>query len=368
MRPLHPPKLLPSLAVLFWPLLMLIAVACSGPVRAPPQAGPELDPAILAEARSNRSRWLHLAAPAMATHWQLTLPDSPSAESAAQQAFAAIAEVERQANEWRPDSPLATLTRGAGGEFLEIPRDLFELLRLSRQLAAQTGGAFDPTWAALWDLWDFRPGATAKLPLPAEVQRRILAIGWEHLQLQEGPPARARLDRAGMALGLGAIAKGWALDKAAAVLRASGVRDYLLEAGGQILAGGSRDGKPWRVGLRHPRAGEAVVWAEVELLDGESLSTSGDYEHFWLWQGQRYHHLLDPRTGYPAGLGQPDWPYAMAVLAQGGALADALSTAAFVLGPQAEAKLGSHWLGLFSFGRSGPKASGPRAAALQLRP
>lgn len=349
-------------------LLVLPALACGGPQRAPSPAGPELDPAILAESAAPHAGWLHLAAPAMATHWQITLPDAPSAEAAAQQAFAAIAEVDRQANEWRADSPLAALTRGSGGDFQEIPRDLYELLALARQIAEATGGAFDPTWAALWGLWDFRPGAAPKMPEAQQIQQRLQKIGWQHLQLKEGPPAQARLAHPGMALGLGAIAKGWALDRAAAALRKAGVRDFLLDAGGQMLAGGSRGGRPWRVGLRHPRAAADAVWAEIELRDGESLSTSADYEHFWLWQGERFHHILDPRTGYPAGRGQPDWPYSMAVLAQGGALADALSTAALVLGPQAEAKLSGQLLGLFEYGPRGARASGPRAGALVVRP
>ncbi len=354
--------------VLVGAALAWAALACAGPQRPALPPGPELDPAIVADQGRDRSGWLHLAAPAMATHWEITLPDTASAEAAAQQAFAAIARVESQANEWRADSPLAALTRGAGGDFQEIPRDLYDLLRLSCQLAEASGGAFDPTWAALWGLWDFRPGAPPHLPDPQQVQQRVAKIGWRHLQLQEGPPARARLDQPGMALGLGAIAKGWALDRAAAALRAAGVRDFLLQAGGQMLAGGSRDGQPWRVGLRHPRLGGEEVWAAIDLRDGESLSTSGDYEHFWLWQGERFHHILDPRTGYPAGRGHPDWPYAMAVLAQGGARADALSTAALVLGPGAEAQLGRLVLGLFEYGPQGPKRSGPRAGALQLSP
>jgi thiamine biosynthesis lipoprotein len=362
------PACKPAVAVLL--LIGAILGACgAAPAQPPPPAlaGPVLDPEILQEAAALNT-WQRLSFPSMSTTYELILPASATAEVAAtaaiQSAFAAIAEVERQANEWRADSPLAQLNRQAGGEFLQIPQDLWALLQMSRSLAAQTQGAFDPTWAALWGLWDFRPGAAPRLPLPAEIQARLSKISWQDLQLRESDFS-ARLAKPGMALGLGAIAKGWALDRAAAELRKAGVGNFLLSAGGQVLAAGTQGGKAWTVGLRHPRLGPGEVWAHFPLQDGESLSTSGDYERFWILDGVRYHHILDPRTGYPAGHGQSHWPYSVAVLARGAAQADALSTAALVLGPQAEAAIGPHCLGIFAYGPAGPRLWGPRAEALQ---
>jgi thiamine biosynthesis lipoprotein len=362
------PACKPAVAVLL--LIAAILEACgAAPAQPPPPApaGPVLDPEILQEAAALNT-WQRLSFPSMSTTYELILPAAATAEVAAtaaiQSAFAAIAEVERQANEWRADSPLAQLNRQAGGEFLQIPQDLWALLQMSRSLAAQTQGAFDPTWAALWGLWDFRPGAVPRLPLPAEIQARLSKISWQDIQLRESDFG-ARLAKPGMVLGLGAIAKGWALDRAAAELRKAGIANFLLSAGGQVLAAGTQGGKAWTVGLRHPRLGPGEVWAHFPLQDGESLSTSGDYERFWILDGVRYHHILDPRTGYPAGHGQSHWPYAVAVLARGAAQADALSTAALVLGPQAEAAIGPHCLGIFAYGPAGPRLWGPRAEALQ---
>lgn len=366
-----PPPIPALTSAIAAPLLIgAILGACgAAPIRPPPPApgGPVLDPEILQEGAAINP-WQRLSFPSMSTTYELVLPASATAEVAAaaaiQRAFAAVAEVERQANEWRADSPLAQLNRAAGGEFQRIPQDLWMLLQLSRSLAAQTQGAFDPTWAALWGLWDFRPSAAPRLPLTAEIQTRLSKISWQDLQLRDSDFS-ARLAKPGMALGLGAIAKGWALDRAAAELRKAGVGNFLLSAGGQVLAAGTQSGKPWTVGLRHPRLGPGEVWAHFPLQDGESLSTSGDYERFWLLDGVRYHHILDPRTGYPAGHGQKHWPYAVAVLARGAALADALSTAALVLGPQAEAAIGEQCLGIFAYGPAGPSLWGPRAGAVQ---
>lgn len=350
-----------------------LAGCAAAEVQVPPPGagrGPQIDPAILAE-EPVAGRWQRLRVASMATTFELVLPTAattaPATRAAVQRALAAIAEVERQANEWRSDAPLAQLNRAAGGDYLAVPEDLWALLALARSLAEATQGAFDPTWAALWGLWDFRPGADPRVPAPAEVQARRGLVGWRDLQLR-AEDRSARLARAGMAVGLGGIAKGWALDRAAAELRRAGIGDFLLSAGGQVLAGGSRDGEPWTVGLRHPRQGRDAVWGYFPLQDGESLSTSGDYERFWLRDGVRYHHILDPRSGYPAGLGRADWPHGVAVLARGAAQADALSTAALVLGPQAEALIAPLCLGIFAYGANGPRLSGPRAAAVRPVP
>jgi thiamine biosynthesis lipoprotein len=136
-----------------------------------------------------------------------------------------------------------------------------------------------------------------------------------------------------MAIGLGGIAKGFALERAAAALRERRLESFLLVSGGQVYAAGSRTGRegarPWRVGIREPRGGPEDLFARLELRDG-SASTSGDYESYFVAGGVRYHHLLDPRTGRPArGL------RSATVVAADAVLADALSTGIFVMGPEA---------------------------------
>ena len=131
-----------------------------------------------------------------------------------------------------------------------------------------------------------------------------------------------------MKIGLGGIAKGYALDRAAELLRAHGVRDFLILGGGQVMAGGHKDGKPWRVGIRDPRGEPEDYFATLDVTDA-STSTSGDYERYFVLDGVRYHHILDPRTGMPSkGL------RSVTTVSPDATLADALSTAIMVLGAE----------------------------------
>ena len=313
-------------------------------------AGPELDPAITADAPVAPA-WQTLRTAAMATVFEITLPNTATATAAAKLAFAQFDDIERRCNEWRSQSELATVSRAAGVSAVAVSPQLMALLTKALAIAAQSEGAFDPTWAALWGTWDFRPAAVPKVPPAAEIARRLKLVGWQRLEL-DAENGTAYLHDAGMVLGLGGIAKGWALDQAAAVLRKQGVTDALLSAGGQLLALGQGPDGPWQVGLRDPRGGADDVWAKIALRDGESLATSGDYEHFFVVDGHRYHHIIDPRTGWPSrGI------RAAATISQAATLADALGKPLLILGaarglavlkpwPQAQAVLvdeQGHW-------------------------
>lgn len=243
-------------------------------------------------------------------------------------ALAAFRAVEATANEWKDESPLGRVNRAAGQD-LPIPADLHALMARALRWAEATDGAFDPSWAALWGLWRFdREGFV--VPEQALIEACLQHVDWRRVRLGEGTLGI----EPGMALGLGGIAKGWALDQAGAALRAAGIEHALLSAGGQVLAVGDKGGQPWRVGIRDPRGAPGTTFTEVEVADA-SVSTSGDYERFVEVDGVRYHHILDPRTGWPArGL------MSATVVTRSAADADALSTAAMVLGPDAERVVG----------------------------
>ena len=279
-------------------VLLPVALGCGCGGSASPAivaSGPTLD----LENAEPIAAWQTLRAPKMATVFEITLPGTATATAAAKLAFAAFDEVERRMTEWRADSELAQLSRAAGGPAQVVSADLFALLTVARHVASQTDGAFDPTWAALWGLWDFRAGAKPVVPEVQALARQVALVGWQRLELNPRL-STARLRDRGMVLGLGGIAKGWALDQAAAVLRHHGVPCALLNAGGQLLALGSGPHGPWLAGLRDPRGQANDLWATLELHDGESLATSGDYEHYFEVAAVRYHHVLDPRTGWPA--------------------------------------------------------------------
>ena len=252
-----------------------------------------------------------------------------AARKAAEVALDEAARIEQMMSEWKPGSPLSRINALAGAEAVEVPPELLAILRRSLEISVASAGAFDPSWAALWDLWRFdRP---PRVPSRQEVSSRLPLVSYRDVVID--PSARSVfLRRRGMLLGLGGIAKGYALDRAAALLRGRGFRDFVLDAGGQVLASGMRGARPWRVGIRDPR--QSARWFAVLELRDASLSTSGDYEHFFIVDGVRYHHILDVQTGYPARGCR-----SVTVLAPEAATADALSTAAFIMGPKAGLRL-----------------------------
>lgn len=230
-------------------------------------------------------------------------------------------------NEWRPDSPLSLLNARAGHGWVSLPADLCDVLLLAKRGAERTGGLFDPTWAALSDLWRFdRPGTGP--PDRAKVRAACALVDHRKLEVRprDGGGCDARLALAGMRVGLGGIAKGWALDAAARALRALGYRDFLLQAGGDLYAAGRRGNAPWPVGVRDPRGGRLDAMATVPVSD-RAFSTSGDYEQFYERNGRRYHHVIDPRSCEPAEASR-----AVSVLAASGVDAEVLGKALFVAG------------------------------------
>lgn len=263
---------------------------------------------------------------AMATRWEVVLPARPDAEAAAKECLDLFARLDLELSEWREGSPLSAVNRAAGGAPVAVPADLFALLQRSLEIARATDGAFDPSWAALWGLWDFR-AESPTVPDPESVAERARRVDYRRVALD--PASRTVfLPEPGMKLGLGAIGKGYALDRAAELLGARGFGDFLLVGGGQVLARGRRGDRPWRIGVRDPRGAPRDLFARIDV-SGASLSTSADNESFFVVDGVRYHHILDPRTGWPSkGL------RSVTVVHADGTLADALSTAVMVLGKE----------------------------------
>jgi thiamine biosynthesis lipoprotein len=164
------------------------------------------------------------------------------------------------------------------------------------------------------------------------VDFRRISIADRHVSLPKG-----------FSIGLGGIAKGYAIDRAGAILEESGFRDFLVNGGGDILAKGKRGARPWSIGIRHPRGAPDELLAKV-LLSDASVVTSGDYERFRIVDGVRYHHIVDPRTGYPAGKCQ-----SVTVVAKTAEEADVLATAVFVLGHEKGLPLAATFPGIEAF-------------------
>jgi thiamine biosynthesis lipoprotein len=250
--------------------------------------------------------------------------DRDDLEHAIRGVFAEMERLEAILSEWRPDSAVSRVNRSAGEAPVLVPVELIEVLEIAARASRASAGAFDSTWAALSESWrldepDFLP------PTADAVAAARKLVDYRDVDLD----VRKRtvlLRRRGMRLGLGGIAKAFIAERAADLAVAAGVRDILIDAGGDVVARGRNGERAWTVGVRDPRSAARLI-ATIDLND-EVISTSGDYERFLLVDGRRYHHLLDPRTGYPASASR-----SATVVAPDGALAEALSTALFILGP-----------------------------------
>jgi thiamine biosynthesis lipoprotein len=267
------------------------------------------------------------ARPMMATIVTVTARGCPAGllEDGIREAFAEMDRLAGLLSEWNPDGPVALVNRSAGRAPVPVPPEVLDVLTRAAAVSSRTAGGFDVTWAALAGVWRFDGARPPRLPARAEVRRRRALVAFRDLVVDRSA-GTAFLRRPGMRVGLGGIAKGYIAEAGANLLVSRGIRNVLVAASGDIAARGRNGDRPWVVAIRDPRDPSAVL-GTVELAD-ESISTSGDYERYFVVDGRRYHHLLDPRTGYPATASE-----SVTVVARHGAEADALATGLFVIGP-----------------------------------
>lgn len=278
-----------------------------------------------------------LQAELMHTQWDFHVPAaSPArAEALVARAVELVEALDAKLAMWKPGSELAQLNATAGsGRSVTVSADLRSCLDEAQRAFAASGGALDVSVGPLTQAW-WQARQEQRLLRPAELRALKARMGFAELRYDRERGA-VTLPRPGMQLDLGALAKGRAQDQVAAYLESQGVHAFLLNAGGQVYARGRKpDGRPWSVGIEHPRDPQKVI-AVLELEDA-CVSTSGDNQQFSVIQGRRVHHILDPRSG----LSVKGMASATAVLrfkagdAHAALRSDAASTAAFVLGAEA---------------------------------
>ncbi|MBI5255110.1 MAG: FAD:protein FMN transferase [Burkholderiales bacterium] len=243
----------------------------------------------------------------------------------AEQAMAAVMtemhRIDRCMSPHHAYSELSRINRDAAFAPVPLSAEMAGLLARAIEFSALSGGAFDISYAAVGQLYDYRRGLR---PEGAALDHARAAVGWQHLVLN--PQARTlRFARHGMRIDLGGFAKGHAVDRCIALLRERGIEHAMVSAGGDSHVLGDRRGRPWNVAIRDPRREGGVV-ALLPLQD-TAVSTSGDYERYFERDGERCHHILDPRSGRsPTGL------RSVTILADDGLTAEALSKTLFVLG------------------------------------
>ena len=237
----------------------------------------------------------------------------------------AVSDLEQLLSRHLDGSAVSALNRAGSVDAAALAETVSDCL----DVCAASGGAFDVTVGALSDLWDFDGGG--HLPDAADIAAALETVGYASVAVSGDAVTLG----AGQKIDLGAAGKGAACDAARAYLEESGVRGAVVSVGGSVLVYGARNraGDKWRVAIRHPRKNDEFLGV-VTLASG-CVSTSGDYEKFFEEGGVRYHHILDPKTGYPAESGL----ISVTVVCESGLLSDALSTACFVLGKEQGAAL-----------------------------
>lgn len=238
-------------------------------------------------------------------------------------AWAEMARLEALLSRYRQDNPVAALAAQAGRRPQRVPAELLAVLKQARALSARSGGAFDVTVGAYSD-WRFDGPQT--LPPAARLAAQRRAVDWRAIEIDG---EQVLLNRPGMRLDLGGIAKLPILAAGMAVLKRAGLRDALIDGGGDIHAIGQNQGRAWQVGLRDPLR-PAQLLGSVPLADGGWVASSGDYERCFEQGGRRYHHILDPRSGWPS-----EGVRGVSLLGRDLAALNGLGTALMLRGPDA---------------------------------
>lgn len=247
------------------------------------------------------------------------------ADQAIDDTFARIGRFGDLINFYSDTSELALINTNAGVRPVRVSADTISVIEKALLTSRKSDGAFDATIGPVMKLWDFHQKIA---PEREEVLRKLPLVDYRNVVLDRDA-STVFLKKKGMLLDLGGVAKGYAADLAVKNLREKGIPSALVAIAGDIRAYGAKpDGRPWKVGVKNPRQQSASdeIIATLDLLD-RAISTSGDYERSFIRDGQRFHHLLDPKTGFPAGT-----LMSVSVIAEDSVLADAFSTAVFILG------------------------------------
>jgi len=262
----------------------------------------------------------------MGTVIEITLQtdDEERAKKATLQAFQEIKRIEQLMSPWVETSDVSRLNRSAGKEWTKVSPETIDVIQRSQKISGLSEGAFDITIAPLTQLW--RKARERGVPPPSEEVKKILdLVNFRNLLIRSG--GKVFLKKKGMAIDLGGIAKGYAVDRAFEVLTSLGYKNLIVNAGGDLRTGGLKNNEPWSIGIQNPRSAEKVM-AAISVINS-AVATSGDYEKFFFHEGKRYHHILNPKTGFPA-----EGCQSVTILSKDGTTADGLATAVFILGPE----------------------------------
>jgi thiamine biosynthesis lipoprotein len=276
---------------------------------------------------------------AMGTHVLLAAFTSETVNEAKmrpmfEKAIAEIRRLEALMTTWRPDSELSQINAAAGKKAIKVSPETLSVIQKSVWTSKESEGVFDITFEAMHGLWKFDEDREDNIPSVSAVRAARGLIDYRKIKI-DPDKSTVMLEKLGMRMSLGGIAKGYAVDAAVRVLSEAGLTSFLAQAGGDLYIKGRKpDGSAWRSGVRDPRGkNENDIFASLEVED-HAFSTAGDYERSFIKDGKRYHHIIDPRTGYPATASRT-----VTIWAKDAFTADAIDDAVFILGPEKGLKL-----------------------------
>jgi len=254
-------------------------------------------------------------------------PDVATCQKALLMAYQEMTRVENLLSYQIFTSEINQVNREAGVKPVKVSNETFQILKRARGYSEKFNGLFEVTIGALTDRWGFSDNDHKEITVPSdsEIAALLPLVNYKRMILNE-QDTTAYLVKKRMKIDLGGIAKGYAIDRGVAVLKQNNIQQFFLNAGGDIYTSGKKDGiQKWWVGIKHPRHQDSLI-ARFKLSD-YAVATSGDYERFVIIDGKRYHHILDPRSGFPSTQCR-----SVSILAPTAEEADAIATYVFVLG------------------------------------
>jgi len=263
---------------------------------------------------------------AMGTVVEITLigEDEETAKKVALQTFQEVKRIEHLMSPWIESSDVSRINRLAGKEWIKVSPETIEVVKRAQEVSELSEGKFDITVGPLVQLWR-KAREKGVPPETGEIGKTLPLVNFRDVIVN--PEGKVLLKKNAMAIDLGGIAKGYAVDKAFELLRTLGYKNLIVNAGGDLRVGGLKFDQPWSIGIQDPRVPKKIM-ARISVSD-TAIATSGDYEKFFIHKGKRYHHILNPKDGFPA-----EGCQSVTILCKEGMTADALATAIFVLGPE----------------------------------
>lgn len=252
--------------------------------------------------------------------------DSLTGEKALDMSVVEVRRIENLISDWKPETEISAVNRNAGKQPVKVSREVLKLVSRSLKISELTEGAFDVSYASMDKIWKFDGSMTA-MPTAEAIQKSVEKVGFKNILIDYGRMT-IFLKNEGMKIGLGGIGQGYIADKIKELMIRNGILSGIVNVSGDVSAWGKMpNGKPWTVGIVNPM-NKNKVFATFLLIDS-SVETSGSYEKYVVFDGKRYSHIIDPRTGYPA-----TGVVSVSVFSKQTEISDALATSIFVMGKE----------------------------------